>query len=185
MPIEKNRLLYHLTSLENIESILRNGLLSRRDNFHKFDDVAESDIIKFRKKVGLDLYVPFHFFPKNPFDGRVQIDSPKKTFIYICVSKEFARNKNFKVVTKHPTALKHLSLYRYLPGIKKIDWHTMNIRDYSDDNCRHVCMAECLSPNLIKLQDFECVYAPNNRAAHHVKEKCLDEFDRLLFPIEV
>jgi len=68
--IRNQKLLYHLTSTNNLQSILNQGFLSR-DRLIAFDDVAEPDIIEFRGQNNLNKYVPFHFFANNPFDGRV------------------------------------------------------------------------------------------------------------------
>mgnify|MGYP003642161748 CR=1 FL=1 len=39
-----------------------------------FSDVADCDILESRRGFDLDTMVPFHFFARNPFDGRVQED---------------------------------------------------------------------------------------------------------------
>ena len=39
-----------------------------------FSDVADCDILESRRVFDLDTMVPFHFFARNPFDGRVQED---------------------------------------------------------------------------------------------------------------
>lgn len=62
--IEQQKWLYHISSLENLESILTQGLLSRsnlRLNERTFNDVADPEIIEGRSHTGLDQYVPFHF----------------------------------------------------------------------------------------------------------------------------
>ncbi|MBR3771618.1 MAG: DUF4433 domain-containing protein [Clostridium sp.] len=55
----------HLTGIENIENIIREGLLSRSSLLSRnqiFEDVADPEIIRFRREHGLNDYVPFHFF---------------------------------------------------------------------------------------------------------------------------
>ena len=66
--IQNQKLLYHLTALDNIESILRNGLMPRKQA-KEFIDVAEQDIINFRNENGISHYIPFHFFKGTPFAG--------------------------------------------------------------------------------------------------------------------
>nr|WP_051514417.1 DarT ssDNA thymidine ADP-ribosyltransferase family protein [Nitrincola nitratireducens] len=62
---QNGKLLYHLTALDNLESILQNGLQSRAAlQENKFEDVADSEILKSRQQHGLDQFVPFHFFAK-------------------------------------------------------------------------------------------------------------------------
>ena len=50
--IKEQKLLYHLTSLKNIESIFREGLKAR-STLSSFHDVAETDIITFRNQNGI------------------------------------------------------------------------------------------------------------------------------------
>ncbi|MEH1942806.1 MAG: DarT ssDNA thymidine ADP-ribosyltransferase family protein [Nostoc sp.] len=173
MSIKNQKLLYHLTSLDNLESILTYGLLARNDIID-FDDVAESDIIIFRKDKNLTQYVPFHFFARNPFDGRVQKNFPDKQFIYVCVSREFAKENNFLIIPKHPRTMKNLIVYDYLEGYEMIEWDLMDKRDYSDDNCRHVCMAECLSPSKISHTNFSQVFVKSKEIKTIVNQICLD-----------
>lgn len=171
MSIKDQKLLYHLTSLDNLESILNEGLLAR-NNIENFDDVADLEIITFRQANNLTQYVPFHFFANNPFDGRVQINFPDKEFIYICISREFAENNNFQIIPKHPNAMRPLVLYDYVEGYEMIEWDTMDKRVYSDDNCKHICMAECLSQNTIKPDEFSCIYVRDEKVKNNIKGMC-------------
>jgi len=171
MSYKDKKLLYHLTSLNNLECILKYGLLAR-NVIEDFDDVAESDIITFRQANNLTQYVPFHFFAKNPFDGRVQINFPNKEFIYICISREFAKNNNFKIIPKHPNAMRPLKLYDYVEGYEMIEWDTMDKRDYSDDNCKHICMAECLSPNTINPNNFSHIFVKDEDVKNYIEGMC-------------
>lgn len=85
------KLLYHLTSLDNLDSIFTNGLQPRAilTNGH-FNDVADSEILASRHHFGLDRYVPFHFFAKNPFDYGVQRAYPNKAFVLVTVLRTVA-----------------------------------------------------------------------------------------------
>ncbi|MGX5863858.1 DarT ssDNA thymidine ADP-ribosyltransferase family protein [Enterobacter cloacae] len=63
--IETQQLLYHLTSLANLPSILENGLMSRFDLDGDFEDVADAEILEGREKYNLHKMVPFHFLQKS------------------------------------------------------------------------------------------------------------------------
>ena len=57
MKIKYGKLLYHLTKLSNLDSIIENGLVSRKileDKAVTFADVADHDIMDKRKRFGLD-----------------------------------------------------------------------------------------------------------------------------------
>ena len=63
---KEGKLLYHLTELKNLESIIDFGLVPRkilRENTVTFGDVADPEIIRKRESLGLDGYIPFHFHP--------------------------------------------------------------------------------------------------------------------------
>jgi hypothetical protein len=73
--IREQKLLYHLTSIENLSSIFHNGLRPRAQ-LDTFADVADAQILSKRKTLGLERYVPFHWFAANPFDGSVHAVGP-------------------------------------------------------------------------------------------------------------
>ena len=80
------KLLYHLTKLENLESIIENGLLPRNEVIKrgiKFGDIANADIISKRTELGLDLYTPFHFHPYSAFDVAVKHTYQGQDMIYL------------------------------------------------------------------------------------------------------
>ena len=131
MGIKNEELLYHLTSLENLASILTYGLLSRNE-VNNFYDVADEDIIDFRQKMNLNQYIPFHFFPGSPFAGRVQKYYHNIEFIYICISREFAKLNNFKIIPRHPNSMNGKLVYDYSVGYEIIEWDIMDTRDYSE-----------------------------------------------------
>ena len=64
--VKTGKLLYHLTKLSNLESIIQFGMLPRSIIIEKemeFGDIADGSIISKRKELGLDKYTPFHFHP--------------------------------------------------------------------------------------------------------------------------
>lgn len=152
--IKDQKLLYHLTRLENLGSILKNGLLPRAQ-LKNFIDVADQEIISDRKVFGLENFVPFHWFTKNPFDGRVQADHPQAKFVLITVRRSFAASNNWAVIPRHPLANGvPPKILTYQEGFQEIDWETMDLRVYRDANCKSVCMAECLSPTPVFAVNF-------------------------------
>ena len=62
--IKDQQFIYHLTDIENLPSILSNGL-QPRSSLINFSDVADDEIIASRKRSKLEDYVPFHFFAKR------------------------------------------------------------------------------------------------------------------------
>jgi hypothetical protein len=167
--IRDQKLLYHLTKIDNFASILLHGLLPRA-RLQNFADVADPDIIESRRAHGLESYVPFHWFAHNPFDGRVQIDHPRTDFVLITVHRTIAARENWTVIPRHPLANREPELLSYAEGIATIDWEMMDRREYRDAQCRSVCMAECLSPRTVLPADFFSFYAKSERVATEVRK---------------
>ena len=157
-PVRDQKLLYHLTSINNIKSIFEKGLLARSCLSDDFDDVADPDIIAKRKKMGILDKIPFHFFFSNPFDGRIQKDNTAKHFIYIAIWRSFARENGFQIIPRHPLICADDEIYSYDMGFAKIEWDVLEGRDYQDHYCRNVCMAECLGPSYLGTENFAYIY---------------------------
>ena len=166
--IKNQQLLYHLTSIKNMENILEHGL-KPRNIVSNFTDVADSEILKSRKLYSLETYVPFHFFAKNPFDGRVQIDRYDEKFALITVRREFAKSQNWKIIPCHPLANVEIKILSYDEGVNEINWELMESRDYGNTDCKSTCMAECLSPNIVQAKDFFSIYVCCSESEEIVK----------------
>lgn len=160
--IESQKLLYHLTSLKNLYGILRDGLKPRAE-LVQFDDVADSEILRKRQVLGLESYVPFHWFARNPFDGGVQKARPNDYFVIFSVYRSLARDQGWKVVSRHPLANDEIKVLDYSEGVGVIDWTAMNRRDYRDPYCKSVCMAECLSPSVVPMTDIFKIFVPDSK----------------------
>lgn len=166
--IRDQKLLYHLTGLNNLGSILDNDL-KPRSALNGFHDVADVKILAGRAEHGLDDYVPFHWFSRNPFDGSVQTDRPDEKFVLLTVRRNLARDRNWQVSPRHPLAGKKFRFYDYQEGFDLIDWELMDNRKYSDAACKSVCMAECLSPTPVRVTDFLKFLYPRIKS----RRKCL------------
>jgi ssDNA thymidine ADP-ribosyltransferase DarT-like protein len=162
------KLIYHITAMSNLQNILTNGLMPR-DHVENFTDVADNDIIKHRTKHELNQFVPFHFFGSSPFAGAIQSGYPDKEFIYITLSRATAKENNFKILLKHPLALDKCELFEYDKGMETIDWDQMKKRDYSDQECKNICMAECLCDRRIIHTAFHAIYCKDAAAKEKVE----------------
>jgi len=161
--IQTRSLLYHLTCLTNLKSILSAGLQPRA-TVGQFSDVADPAIIASRRRFGLEHRVPFHFFAKNPFDGRVQRDHRDRSFALIAVRRQTAREHGWEIIPRHPLAGAGIQVMSYGEGFAAIDWALMNKRDYSIAECKSVCMAECVAPGTVAPALFSNVFVKTERA---------------------
>lgn len=166
--IRDGKLLYHLTALQNLPQILEQGLLPR-SSVGCFTDVADAEILRKRQPLGLENYVPFHWFCNNPFDGAVLLANPKADFVLIAVRRSVAQEENWQVVPRHPLA-GSLELLDYQAGFDAIDWDEMERRDYRDASCKSTCMAECLAPGAVPVRKFFKIYVPHSAAADRVTQ---------------
>lgn len=158
--IKDQKLLYHLTSVENLDGIFRDGLKPRA-GLSGFKDVADAEILKKRQALQLDNYVPFHWFAKNPFDGSVQRNRPEAQFVLISVYRSTAKQYGWKVIPRHPLAGDSIQLLDYEQGFEAIEWDVMSSRDYLDPHCKSICMAECLAPRIVKPDAFFKIFTPS------------------------
>lgn len=160
--------MYHITDIQNIESILRGGLKPRR-LLNNFVDIADQDILQIRATLNLDTMVPFHFFAKNPFDGRVQSDL-KREFVYITIQRDYAASQNWLIIPSHPLANEQPQIMSYADGMESINWSAMDSRNYQERECRNVCMAECLSPSTVTPDHFFAIYTKTDPAKNLINQ---------------
>ena len=169
MPIKDQSLLYHLTDINNLPLILQHGLLSR-SQLSTFSDIADQEIISSRRILGLENYVPFHFFAKSPFDGIVQKSNTDKTFILITVQRNLAKTKNWVIIPQHPLSMETAQIMDYSSGIEAIDWEAMELRDYANQHSSNVCMAECLSPDTVHPSLFFSIFVKDSSSHKQVMQ---------------
>lgn len=172
--VQEGKLLYHITALENMESIFKEGILSRVDVNKKRllqKDVADSEIIQKRKSLDILKYVPFHFFEKTPFTGTVFNNYTDTTFCTITIHRDFAKRSKFKICTAHPLSKNpKAEVFDYDEGFVAIDWDSLEKRDYNDEKSKNVCMAECLAISPVLPKDFHAVYVPTEKTKQIVEE---------------
>lgn len=170
MRIKEQSILYHLTHIDNLESIMENGLLSRNDvnNLsHSFVDVADSEILEKRNQNKLDDYVLFHFYPNSAFDTAVKEEYGAENFVYIAIYRNFAKDNGFKIIPRHPLH-GEFELYDYEEGFEEIDWELFETKmeDIPADEkveAKLTKMAECISIETVSPDDFFCIYAHTSK----------------------
>lgn len=133
--IQSQKLLYHLTDINNLQNIFKQGLLPR-SQLANFSDVADGEIITSRQK----------------------------EFVLITVRREFAQANDWKIIPCHPLSGADIQVLDYVAGFNAIDWALMNNRDYQDARSRSVCMAECLSPQPVPATRFFNIYVAHQGA---------------------
>ena len=164
--------IYHLTSIENLKSILENGLLCRHKVIKKkidYRNVANEEIIEKREDCDIEDFVPFHWRSLTPFAGAVMDANRDTQFCYILLFRKFAMQNKFKVIPKHPLH-GDFKIYDYNQGFAEIDWDLMDSKDYSNSECKETTMAECLSPKSISQKEFASICVKNDEIKRNVIE---------------
>ena len=160
--------IYHLTPLENLESIITHGLLPRNEVFD-FKDIASAEILLKRSDHQLEGFVPFHFFAKTPFCGNVEKNNPGLHFIYLAVKRHHARIRNFKIIPSHPVNYGDEPL-DWEAGMEAINWDLMALKDYSNHECKEVCMAEALFMGALKISEIDYIYTKADQVTAYIME---------------
>ncbi|MAE92389.1 MAG: hypothetical protein CMI67_22910 [Pelagibaca sp.] len=159
---KNQKLIYHLTAMSNLPSILKNGLQSRAVlSGAGFTDVADHSILASRKSIGLEEHVPFHFFSRTPFDYAVMHKYPTTPFVVSAVHRNLAKSKNWKIVPSHPLCGAAPDIMDYEEGFNAINWELMHSEDYkyaTHQEYKQTCMAECLSPVTVDAEKFHSIY---------------------------
>lgn len=172
--IEDGKLLYHLTKLSNLDSIIKNGLVSRKlllEHGAFFEDVADPEIMEKRTRFGLDKYIPFHFHPYSSFDVAVKKTYSRDEFIYICLQRSLAEFNKFLILPKHPLSIEEVQLLEYNEGMQRIDWNAMEKSSTESEYIKNVRMAECLTEKIVPLNCFHSIAVRNKEAKRLVEEK--------------
>lgn len=180
MSIKNGKLIYHLTTLNSLESIVKNGLLSRNELKRRkmnFTDTANHEILEERERLDLSNLIPFHFHIHTAYDSCVKETNSNNVFIYLRLSRDYASARGFKILPIHPTSAERPVIFNYNEGFEEIDWPVMEMtkEEASANNIderyhRQVRMAECLSPYPIPICDFQSIFVKNEECKVFVKQ---------------
>jgi len=191
IPPSQGKLLYHITHIDNLPSILENGLMSRRELQTVgiyFTDIANPDILSKRDnyREALSRFVLFHFYHKNPFDGAVCKEYGSENMAIITIRRSLYQKYNFHIIPSHPLNKETPDIYTYEEGFKQIHWDILDRtggfdRDYSDPEIRKACMAECISEYTIPPDDFSFIFVCTDQS----KDKILSMNNSHLVQIQV
>lgn len=176
-PPSEGKLLYHITHLSNMPSIMERGLLPRKalqNNGVRFTDIADPDIISKREKYkeALSNYVLFHFYAKNPFDGAVCKKYGSENMAIITIRRDLYKKHRFFIIPSHPLDNDTPEIYPYEEGLSHVRWDILDMkdgRDYHNSEIRKACMAECVMEYKIPINAFFCIYVSNENAKHLIE----------------
>jgi hypothetical protein len=170
---KNGKLLYHITRVDNIGNIVKEGLKTRNNlesaEDKKFGDTANHEILEKRKEGNLDEYVPFHFFEGCPYDGRVKKDNPDHGFAIICVTRDKVKD-NCIIINGHPLNHTQIEKLDWDEGMKQIDWDLIDKREYSDEACKQACMSEALYKGDMPSSLFQSIKVPDQKTKDNLEK---------------
>lgn len=175
----QGKLLYHITHIDNIPSILEYGLMPRKElekqGGAKFYDIADPEILSKREsyKSALSNYVLFHFYSKNPFDGRICKTYGAENMAIITISRDLHKTNKFYIIPSHPLDKDEPDIYPYDEGFKLIRWDILDKesgRDYRDPEIKKACMAECVVPYNIPCEAFSCIFVASEETKRKIMQ---------------
>ena len=169
--------LYNIMPLENVSSVLQNGILShRKAELLEHDSVAMAEIQARRERVeipnGMMLheYVNLYFDPRNPMMYRLR--SIAETLCILKVSLDVLDLDNV-VVSDQNASCKYAAFYVPEQGVGDIDFDAVFLRDWRDPDeiaarrKKHIKCAEVLVPECVPPQ-YLMAAAVLNRAGEDV-----------------
>lgn len=182
----KGKYFYHFTHLENIESILENGLLStNKKNERKIAhvDLANENIQLRRSEMEVPCepkgtihdYIPFYFTARNPMLlgvlNRKNIDQP--LIVYIAVSIEKLLENNVVFTDASANTMVPPSFYNNPKHLDKLNWDLINSKKWTetDKDKLHARMAEVLILNEMPIEWINSYIVYNEMAKKEIEKK--------------
>lgn len=151
MSIEIEKIwLYRIIPIQNLESVLRNGLFCK--NANRKDDgfvtigsieiISERDIriVKCHPETVVNDYVPFYFSFRTPMlyniiTGHGVKARPQKEIIYLCCKLEDFLKEEFQWCFTDGNAAKKISRFSTnLKNLNDLDWRSIKTNDFRDEN---------------------------------------------------
>jgi len=177
--------LYYITHVDNIVSILENGILSHSliesegINHQKIYNTNVVNKRSGRKVIGEKTLWDFanvYFQPRNPMMyvvGR-NIDSVDNIAIFL-ISKKILNNREAFIVNGNAASLSSeiisSSDSKFTDVLREIRKNVDNDWWKDEDGTKRKIMAECLIPNRIDPKFIEAIYTPTEKAKRYVSQK--------------
>lgn len=170
---ETIKYLYHITHVNNIQSILEHGILSHNETKNKninFNSIFNTEVIKKREarhKGGRNLldYSNLYFNPRNPMMCKISKSELEDKIGVLCVNKNIMKCESVLIADGNAASWKS-EFYNYENGITQVlnQWETINSSCWdSNTEQSRAMMAECLVPNMISPKYIEMIYVPSEK----------------------
>lgn len=172
--------LYYITHIENLPSILQQGILSHEQveglNI-SFTPIYDSGIVSKRKdkatpnQMSLWEYANLHFQPRNPMMYRVVHEKNKRDIAIVGVSPEVLKGKDV-LITDGNAANDPTQFFSSAKGLEVLQeqWRVVQSDWWNDlDGSKRKIMAECLVPNQIKPELIHSIFVADHATKQRVE----------------
>lgn len=180
----KGRYVYHLTSIDNLDSIIKNGLLAtnvKNEKGIKHTDIANGTIQERRAntkvpcgpKCTIHDYVPFYFASRTPMllgvINKKNCDQPY--LVYLCLNIDVVDRDDvvFTDASANTNDVPHF--YSDSCNLDKLKWDIINSNawTFSDDE-RHYHMAELLVHKKVDISEISSIVVFNDAIKKNVED---------------
>ena len=177
---------YHFTHIDNLDSILRNGLISTNEKIrlgiiHK--NIANENIQERRSQMNVAVdpggtvhdYVPFYFCSTNPMllglTNNKNIDQPY--LIFFAIPFEVILNDNVVFTDASANTVKLPNFYNQIEDLDQLNWDVINSTKWgtANEDLKHKKMAEALIYKSVPLEWIQYIVVWNDMFSNMVKEK--------------
>ena len=170
------RYIFHMTDIRNLNSIIKNGLLStnnkqKRGFEHKnianlkIQERRDTKDIPCGPKGKLHDYVPFYFSSMNPMLLGVinskNYDQP--LIIYLCMKIQRLEKDDAVFSKASLNTSEDPEIYDDCEKLSELNWELIDSRKWSfkDDNDRHQKMAEALIKDKVAIEEIDAIVVYN------------------------
>jgi ssDNA thymidine ADP-ribosyltransferase, DarT/Sel1 repeat len=161
--------LFHMTHIDNLMSILRNGIYSH-NTAPNYLDISNPDVNSRRErtdpvhKYSLHEYVPLYFNPRNAMLYEKQAEY-RSDIVLLEVTRRVCLS-NYTLFTERNAAANGCRFAYCLSDVEKFNWPSIQSRNWATDGVVHVdkkqlMMSECLVYGHIDTEDLVAVHTMN------------------------
>ena len=180
MPKPDIKGLFYITHVNNINSILRHGILSHalvEKRKVQSTPIYDAQIVSNRRErktpdgESLWDYANLYFQPRNPMLYRVINEKDKKNIAIVEVRPDILKQPNAFISTGNAASLPS-DILPVKGGLKAIHqmWKIINSEWWNDtDGSKRKIMAECLVPELVPSNLIQAIYVANHSIAEKLR----------------
>lgn len=181
----KNRYVFHFTDIENLDSIIKNGLLStniKNAKGIKHKNVANLTIQERRANMTVPIgpegkvhdYVPFYFSSMNPMllSKLHEKNIDQQDIIYFCVKIQRLEIEDAVFTDASANTANAPTFYEDVSDLSKLDWQAIDKKSWSKDSDdeRHRRMAEAFIHKRVDISEIDAILVFNNSIREKVEK---------------